>query len=50
MSSGSFGGGAFFFFSFAVKSGLCWAQPSGTLHLPEHAMQSDGISCIKGKD
>lgn len=48
MSSGSFGSGVFF--SFAVKSSLCWAQPSGALHLPEHSMQSDGISCIKGKD
>lgn len=48
MSSGSFG--SVFFFSFAVKSSLCWAQPSGALHLPKHAMQSDGISCIKGKD
>lgn len=39
-----------FFFNFAVKSSLCRAQPSGALHLPKPAVQSDGISCVKGTD
>lgn len=52
MSSGTFGVVWFFilFFNFAVKSGLCRAQPSGALHLPKPAVQSDGISRVKGTD